>query len=329
MDSIGIGFYSGLGDIVSAIPSLREASKKAKVYVFVKDSLLDESISFLNKYVEGCVFVPFSRKISLLPFLVKYFRDKKITSFLVSCHPPVAHSSSFIPPFLWFIRFILMYNLTIIGEKQDRFSFFYTKLFSLNREMKLTDREEIAFIKSGILTDIPTKIIVNNNSICDYVFFHYGASSLNKLVAKESFALILNYVSFFYPIVLSAMPSDLEYFKKAGLSNITFIRGSISEIADVLILSRAVIAHDTGFTHVAGLFQKRQYAFYGPHSPLVYGPRNNYANFYINPSETFKSCMPCGKKICLRHDNKHCLSDIEIYSVLKEIMYVINGSNVY
>jgi|GEM_PF-6656386 len=326
MKAISVGFYSGLGDIISALPSLREASKNSLVHVFVKDSLLEQARPFLREYVPGCIFVPFTRKLSLLPFLIKYFRKNNIAIFLVSCHPPIDHSSYFIPIFLWLVRALLFFKVSIIGEKQDHLSFFYTKKFFLDRKTRLIDREELAFVESGVLLNAPPKIFLQTSVTKDYVFFHYGASYENKLVKKEIFLSILNSISCFYPIILSAMPEDLEYFGRAALNNVTLIRGSISEIAQLLISSRAVITHDTGFAHMAGLFNKRQYAFYGPQSPRIFGPRNYNAKFYQNTSNIYDSCMPCGNKFCLRSDNNHCLSNIVVNEVVQDILQVIRDN---
>ena len=46
MHKVAIGFYAGLGDLISAMPALAKTSTDAEIYVFVKNPLLTTGCMF-------------------------------------------------------------------------------------------------------------------------------------------------------------------------------------------------------------------------------------------------------------------------------------------
>lgn len=312
MKCIAIGFYGGLGDIMSAIPALDSIKPDNDVYVFVKSSLLHQCRDFLTRQLPGVSWVGYDVGVRGIGKLFSGIFRLGITELYISPHAPAHQSSRKIPIFALLLRALSLGSVKVRGHRADQLSFLYTQRSSVPRNLKLRPREW-AFLSSFDLvrTDPWSGIELKTLAPESDVFIHYGGSAANKLMNRDGFVGVVNQLSRNFSVTVSASKEDMEYIKSFLHDDVTCFEGTISELIEVIANSKVVLTHDTGFAHVAGLLEKPQIVFFGPTDPDMYLPANSRAIAYVTDDTQFLDCMPCGQKHCSRVDGKHCLGTVD------------------
>ena len=159
--------------------------------------------------------------------------------------------------------------------------------------------------------DVPSSLVVINPNA--------GEMAVERRWPKESFIQLIRLMLQHYPqhhYVLIGSSSEREYTLdvereacKGMGRTITNLAGrtGLTELFDLLSTASLVISSDTGPMHVASLYGTPLVTFFGPETPVVYGPVN--ANALVFYSEEMY-CSPClnvydGKR-CVR--GKDCTS---------------------
>lgn len=95
---------------------------------------------------------------------------------------------------------------------------------------------------------------------------------------------------------------------------------SLTAMAQVCAQSRLVISNDSGPLHVAAASGASVVGFFGPETPVLYGPAGvGHTAFYLG-----LNCSPCinvehGKRIACRFPTPHCQDGITVDDVLARI----------
>jgi ADP-heptose:LPS heptosyltransferase len=170
-------------------------------------------------------------------------------------------------------------------------------------------------------------IVINVNAGELFRFRQWPADCFVELIQL----LIDKYPNYYY--VMIGNNSEYEYvediFKKIKFSDNQLIncagRTSIEELLALIEMSYLMITNDSGPLHIAALYGIRIVAFFGPETPLVYGPqKDNTLTFYSKDLY----CSPClsvydNKKSLYGEEciGQECLTSIKPDEVFKEIEY--------
>jgi len=176
----------------------------------------------------------------------------------------------------------------------------------------------------GIKQEMPI-IVINVNAGELFKFRQWPADSFVELIQL----LIDKYPDYYY--VMIGGKSEYEYvedvFKKIKYHDNQLInsagRTSLEELLALIEMSYLMITNDSGPLHIAALYGTSIVSFFGPETPLVYGPqKDNTLTFY---SEDLY-CSPClsvydNKKSLYGEDclENRCLINIKPEEVFKKI----------
>jgi ADP-heptose:LPS heptosyltransferase len=108
-----------------------------------------------------------------------------------------------------------------------------------------------------------------------------------------------------------------------GRGNAAFITGEYSDLTNVLSVydivtlmhcAKLFISHDSGLVHIASLTPLVTIAFFGPETPLLYGPSSERAHILY----AHYACSPCLNSTNHRYsrcDKNRCVSDVSVNEV--------------
>jgi heptosyltransferase-2 len=135
-----------------------------------------------------------------------------------------------------------------------------------------------------------------------FVAFVIGASYFNKKMPVAKWIQLAEKIN--WPIVLIGGKEDQTDANLITASNTNSIynacgKYSIEESASIIQMSKLVVAHDTGFLHVAAAFKKPSITIWGATSPALqfeayYPSENTPAHF--NSLVPHLNCQPCSKQ---------------------------------
>jgi ADP-heptose:LPS heptosyltransferase len=178
----------------------------------------------------------------------------------------------------------------------------------------------------GIKQDMPI-IVIDVNASELFKFRKWPADSFVELIQL----LIDKYPDYYY--VMIGGNSECEYVenvaKKIKYSGHQLINcagmTSIEELLALIEMSYLIITNDSGPLHIAALYGTRIVAFFGPETPLVYGPqKDNTLTFYSKDLY----CSPClsvydNKKSLYGEEciGQECLTSIKPDEVFRKIEY--------
>jgi len=135
-----------------------------------------------------------------------------------------------------------------------------------------------------------------------FVAFVIGASYFNKKMPVAKWIQLAAKIQM--PIVLIGGKEDQVVANLIAASNTSSIynacgKFSIEESASIIQISKLVVAHDTGFLHVAAAFKKPTITIWGATSPALqfeaYYPSEN-TPAYFNAVVPNLNCQPCSKQ---------------------------------
>jgi heptosyltransferase-2 len=135
-----------------------------------------------------------------------------------------------------------------------------------------------------------------------FVAFVIGASYFNKKMPVAKWIQLAEKIN--WPIVLIGGKEDQTDANLITASNSRSIynacgKYSLEESASIIQMSKLVVAHDTGFLHVAAAFKKPSITIWGATSPALqfeayYPSENTPAHF--NSLVPHLNCQPCSKQ---------------------------------
>ncbi|MCX7910233.1 MAG: glycosyltransferase family 9 protein [Endomicrobia bacterium] len=339
--------FWGMGSIILAIPGIKEIKKffpKSKIYfltllrnkeiIEAYSDIIDEGIfldidkGFINFFKDVFkVIIKMRRlKLDLLIDLEFFTRFSAIISYLSNAKNKAGFAS-------WEVWRGFLHNITVPFNRYWHVKKNFINLIfkavgkEINFEIKLVPPSFINYYnyKKFDFIDKPY-ICINPNS---------GELALERRWPLENFIrLIKNILNEWEGyIILLGSKKEKEYVEKIlksiKSSKIKNLAGSLSFNDLVLVISKSalLITNDSGPLHLAAALDVSTISFFGPETPLLYGPiGNRHFIFFKN-----LDCSPCinvhtGKIVRCIKTSPECMSKItveEVWEVVKNKIYEI------
>ncbi len=186
------------------------------------------------------------------------------------------------------------------------------------------------FIQPGISNEDKEYVesMLKNFNIQEYIIININASpiALERRLPLEKFKEIADYVlkEFKLKIVLIGSNYETEYvneFKKNFKEGVYNLAGktNLLQLFYLIKNSRLLISNDSGPLHLGVLGDVKTISFFGPETPLRYGPIGEKHSIIYNKVD----CSPCmsiynSKRINCRYNVK-CLNEVPIGTILKAV----------
>ena len=314
--NILMGFYYGIGDFISAAPTIQELSKCDNVRLTVAIGEQNKGlIPLMNLENVNFIYFPlfsFDKYKDVARFS-NTIRQSKFDVILVSPH---AQLGSWKIPIL--LRFLKASNQQIIGASSDRMSSFYTRRLPIDKSIPLMARE----IEMAKLADfIPKKSEVAIDNIFNlkrkvkknFVVIHPGASKPLKIWDTSYHCALAELITNNgFKVNFIGLDHELAPIEKS-LSNpdVSFLTGSFAEVISVALESKGILTMDSGFGHIASALGLNHFVLVGSVNPKYVKPI--YPNTTVINNKVL-SCQPCNAEKC-RQERNFCMDMITPESV--------------
>jgi len=344
--------YFGIGSILLSTPmfrALRQKYPKAKITLitFYSNNEICERLELADEYL-------FLRRDSFRVFardLMKLLFEFRKHKFSIAIDMEFFSKFSTIITYLSFARRRVGFYLrneprTLLYTNPISFNYYkhVTEVFlALAREVG-ADTKDMSLPKMNIYNverdfvgqlfcdhkiEKKKKVIINVN---------VGEMCIERRWPKENFINLLN--------LLSKYP-DISFLFIGGRDDYNYVRTIIASLSkkDIIInltgetsLGQLLalfencdlfITSDSGPLHLAELSDIKTISFFGPETPILYGPKGDnhtmfYKNLYCSPclnACNVKKAM-CGNKRCFEGNNKclHQISVKEVFDKAKELL---------
>ena len=331
-----LGFYYGIGDFISAVPTLRALTKYHDVSVAIgkQNQGLVQLLNLEN--IEIIYFSLFSKKhIKETLSFIQTLKEKKFDKIIVSPHAQDAVTSWKIPLML---KYIKSQNTQIIGANGDKNSLFYDIKIPIDKSIPLMQRE-IDFIKLSGIIDFSTVVDIENifkpinlekNSS---IVIHPGASKPLKEWSLNSYVELINLIllNSAYQVIFIGLEKELVDFKKSiKKERVSFYSGSFEQAINLACQSDCIVTMDSGFGHIASALGLNHFVLIGSANPEHIKPI--FSNSKILNIKKL-SCQPCNGHHCHVGHN-YCMDLItpefvyqNIQESIKEIKDATNNKN--
>lgn len=321
------GFYSGIGDLLSAIPIINNIKTNSKVSIAITSNLIEILDIFKVKYDSLLIF----DKKKLSKVNIKFSRKLYKSCFdyiIYSPHATYEHSSFYLPILL---KIFKNSDTKVIGAKHQKNSWLFDEVVDVKFVQKCTYREydlvsHLKIIqntkKNDLRNYIPTfkediNSIIKNGSIC----FHIGASKKNKLLSNKLWELFIKkfYNNTDYKLKIIGLEKEISVLRES-LSDlkdkVDFFSGDMLDCIKILSKSDCVITMDSGFGHIASLMRLNHFCIFVSSSPLMFAPIFSNTKIMYKPTE---SCQPCLGNTC-HIENTYCLTNLKSDDMYNQVM---------
>lgn len=302
MQQILLGFYYGIGDFISAIPAIRNLSKRYNVTIAIgnQNKGLIDLVNLEN--VKVIYFPLFSiSKIGAVVDFIHKLKKGKFDKILVSPHAQDAVTSWKIPIML---KYIKSDNTQIIGSSDDNNSFLYDVRLPIDKSIPLMQRE-IDFVKLAGFIEYSENIDIKNIFKLKQkikkkkIVIHPGASrplrEWNNKYYFELVNLIIDNTD--YDVIFIGLEKELINIKRilSDHKKVEFFSGSFKEVIEKTLDSSAIITMDSGFGHIASALGLNHFVLIGSANPKHIKPI--YSNTHVVNIQKL-SCQPCNGHLC-------------------------------
>lgn len=330
---ICIGYFSAIGDLICALPSIDGISRTKYEVSIVVHPKLRELIELFKLNSLKVIFL--EKKINKNFLNAFNLINKSYSHIIISPHAQY-QNSSFLVPILF--KFFKNRNTVLCGSKFQRLSFLFDQKISIQMFQPAWSRERDLFYRLKLLPskiDLPELKIKDKtkfNKKIHQFFFHVGASKKNKTFTIRYIIEFVNYfllmTSSSYIILISGHDDKL---RKCLLDSVTdnqkqrvkFIQGNLKEIIKHIRSSNITLTMDSGISHLASLYSDNHILICGPTDPSLVKPLGPNTKIIFNKSI---DCQPCNKKRCSYSVN-NCLNNIK-YSHILNIMQSHNEKKI-
>jgi len=186
------------------------------------------------------------------------------------------------------------------------------------------DLKSISKTSNGLM-----KIVVNVNA---------SKLAYERRLPEKNFIEIINHITekFKYEVFLTGSNNETEYVKSifSNIKNkdlVTDLSGktSVSELTALISSSYCLITNDSGPLHIASAMNIPVIAFFGPETPVRYGPLSNKSLVFYKDLE----CSPCmsisnSKTVNCIYDSPKCMEQFDMNEVISKIELFISELNV-
>lgn len=184
------------------------------------------------------------------------------------------------------------------------------------------------------------KSISNNSNGLMKIVVNVNASKLayERRLPEKNFIEIINHITekFRFKVFLTGSNNETEYVKSifSNIKNkdlVTDLSGktSVNELTALISSSCCLITNDSGPLHIASALNIPVIAFFGPETPVRYGPLSNKSLVFYKDLE----CSPCmsisnSKTVNCIYDSPKCMEQFDMIEVISKIELFINKLNV-
>tara|TARA_B100000035_G_C20979738_1_gene544872 strand:- start:254 stop:1249 length:996 start_codon:yes stop_codon:yes gene_type:complete len=321
------GFYSGIGDLLSAIPIINNVKTNIKVSIAITENLIDVLKIFDVRYDSLIVFDRSKLSRANIKFS-KSLNDSPFDYIVYSPHATYEHSSFYLPILL---KIFKNPSTKIIGAKHQKNSWLFDETVEVKFMQKCSYREYDLVNCINIIEDINKDSLCNftptmkkytsevnkNNSIC----LHIGASRKSKRLSDKFWSLLIKkfYDNTDYKLRIIGLEQEISSLREmlSGLRNkVDFFSGNMEESVKILSQSEFVITMDSGFGHIASLMRLNHFCIFVSSSPLMFAPIFSNTKILYKPGEP---CQPCLSRTCYE-SNMYCLANLEPNHVYNHIV---------
>ena len=279
-----LGFYSGIGDLVTAIPVIKHIKKSVEVTLAITKEL-KVILDIFDVEYKDLIF--FNKKISLTN--IKFFRsikEREFTKIIFSPHALCTNSSRNLPIC---VKLFKNRNSLMSGALHQKLSYLFDYKININYLQNCTFREFDLLQSTNVLDDVPKESlnklylrhkyssIQKEKRVC----IHIGASKRERTFSTTYWVDLIHLFTQnkTQTIVILGLKGEVESIKRAYLNthkavkNLDFYYGSIEDCLKQFARSSLVITMDTGFGHIASLMNLNHFVILGgANIPLVVAP---------------------------------------------------------
>jgi len=113
----------------------------------------------------------------------------------------------------------------------------------------------------------------------------------------------------------------IEKFKKPRMINLIG-KTNVRELIALFNIATCLISHDSGIIHIGSLTRIPMLSFFGPETPVLYGPLSEETKIYYKALK----CSPCltayNQRVSRCRDNT-CLQEISVEEVYRDVCDII------
>lgn len=342
--------FFGIGSILLTSPTLmhiKKAYPSAKITLFTLssnrqvcdmlpsiDSIICLDISnilrFLSTFIAGLKSIKQNKfdVVIDLEFLTNF---SAMVTLLVTLLVKPKETVGFNSPIRWRNN---VYHSTVSFDHSRHITKVFSKIANCLgvNDFKLSFNNERAALFNNADKDYLNKLVIANDYLknCDYficININSGSLSLNRRWPKEHFVKVVKELikKSNIAIFLIGGMEDVgyvsqfmsEFYSTAQIVNICG-KTSINQLIGLFSESNLLITNDSGPLHIAQVIGLPTVSFFGPETPLLYGPIDNIHHVFYE--DYF--CSPClniyNSKLSHCKDNV-CLRSISPESVLKVV----------
>lgn len=184
------------------------------------------------------------------------------------------------------------------------------------------------------------KSISDNSNGLMKIVVNVNASKLayERRLPEKNFIEIINHFTekFKYKVFLTGSNNEAEYVKSifSNIKNKDLVndlsgKTSVSELTALISSSSCLITNDSGPLHIASALNIPVIAFFGPETPVRYGPLSNKSLVFYKNLE----CSPCmsisnSKTVNCIYDSPKCMEQFDMNEVISKIELFIGKLNV-
>ena len=330
----------GIGSIILASPTIKQIRKKyPKAHisfltlsdnkgVYEGNPLINEIIYFklgnilqVTKDFLKLIYKLRKKNIDLVIDLEPFARFSEIVSYLTNAKTRIGF-------YIENVKKGRLYNIKVsLNDKQHITKFYLDLLKPFNINIKNYKIEKIHIQKEdeiyikNILKNINKKFICINIAGSDFAIARrWPKENFIKLVDKMNEKYKdLHFIFIGLGKDISLINNTMELMKSKNVTNLAG-KTNIKQLAALFKESRLVITNDSGPLHVAVAMNTPTVSFFGPETPVLYGPLSKkHTIFYKN-----LDCSPCirlltAKQVKCQTNDAECLRRISVEEVFNSL----------
>lgn len=183
--------------------------------------------------------------------------------------------------------------------------------------------------------DLKTTSINSNGAMKIVVNVNASKLAYERRLPEKNFIEIIDHITekFNFKVILTGSDIETEYVKSifSNVKNknlVTDLSGktSASELITLIGSSSCLITNDSGPLHIASALNIPVIAFFGPETPVRYGPLSNERLVFYKDLE----CSPCmsisnSKTVNCIYDSPRCMEQFDMNDVISKIELFIGN----
>lgn len=327
--------FWGMGSIVLTVPAVKAIRKQypqAKLSYLTFDTNREalEALGIADEIITISLSNPFKFNVDTIK-LIKKLRKIKFD---------IVYDFEFFTYYSALINRLIKPGYSVgFDNHKNRRSRLFTNTIEFNDHIHTRDNF-LNLVSAGRSTGFFTEPLnispLNWESIKPYIVINPNASPLafERRLPPEYFVKIID--SFCgenkFNIVLTGSAEEYNYVEKIynrlmNKNNVVNTAGklSISELFALIAGCECLVTNDSGPLHIASAFNKPVIAFFGPESPVRYGPLSTKQLVFYRGLE----CSPCmsvsnSKTVNCIFSEPKCMTGFDIDEIIIKIMDFIN-----